>query len=131
MIVLDTHALVWWVAEPRLLGKRARAAIDAAVRDEAVHVSSISAWELALLARRGRIELSLDVADWLACVEALAWVHFVPVDNRVALRSVTLPGPLHEDPADRIIAATALVLGAPLVTKDRRLHGLPWLKAIW
>ena len=131
MIVLDTHALVWWLAEPARLSRRARSAIDQAMASRSIGVSSISAWEIATLVKKGRHELNRDAGDWLAQAEALPLVRFVPVDNRIALRSVRLPPPLHEDPADRIIAATALVLGAPLVTKDRRLHDFPPLQTVW
>jgi PIN domain nuclease of toxin-antitoxin system len=72
----------------------------------------------------------MDPADWLARVEALPFVRFVPVDNRIALRSVGLRA-AHDDPADRMIAATALILGAPLVTKDGRLRRLEGLRTLW
>jgi PIN domain nuclease of toxin-antitoxin system len=72
----------------------------------------------------------MEPADWLARVEALPFLRFVPVDNRIALRSVALRAP-HDDPADRIIVATALTLGTPLVTKDRRLRRLEGLRTLW
>ncbi|HYU35207.1 MAG TPA: PIN domain-containing protein [Thermoanaerobaculia bacterium] len=61
----------------------------------------------------------------------LPFVHFVPLDNRIALRSNHLPGEIHEDPADRIIIATALTLGAPLVSKDTRIRDYPHVETIW
>jgi PIN domain nuclease of toxin-antitoxin system len=81
--------------------------------------------------RRGRLELSMDVGDWVAKAEALPLLRFVPVDNRIALRSVLLPPPLHNDPADRIIVATALQLGATLITKDEKLRGYPHVRTVW
>ena len=65
MIVLDTHALLWWVNDPATLSKLAKKAIDAAVKSNSVHVSSISSWEIALLVERGRLRLALDVRDWI------------------------------------------------------------------
>ena len=131
MILLDTHVWVWWVAQPDRLSSPARNAITAARDDGGLQVSSISCWEIALLVRKGRLELTLPVVDWLAASEALPFVHFLPLDNRVALRANDLPGTLHEDPADRIIAATALIHGLPLVTKDRRLLAYPEITTVW
>ena len=132
VIVLDTHAFVWWVASPDRLPRKARARLDRAAGDgEALRVSSISAWEVAMLAARGRLELTMEVGAWLAAAEALPLLAFVPVDNAVALRAVSLPETLPRDPADRIIAATALGLGATLVTGDERLRGYRPLPVLW
>lgn len=131
MIVLDTHVLLWWVSDPAALSKPAKKAIDAAVKSKAVHVSCISSWEIALLVERGRLRLALDVRDWLCRCEALPFLTFVAVSNAIAVESVRLPDFPHADPADRIIAATALSLGAALVTKDDKLRNYPYLKTIW
>ena len=131
MIVLDTHILLWWVNDPTTLSTQARKAIDAAVNSKSVHVSCISSWEIALLVERGRLRLALDVRDWLCRCEALPFLTFVAVSNAIAVESVRLPDFPHADPADRIIAATALSLGAALVTKDDKLRNYPHLKTIW
>jgi PIN domain nuclease of toxin-antitoxin system len=131
VIVLDTHAWVWWVSQSASLSKTAREAIDEHVAERTIRVSSISAWEVCHLVQRGRLKLSMDVADWIAASEALPVIQFVPVDNRIALRSTTLPGRIHRDPADRIIVATALVLGATLVTRDRRLRRYSHVETLW
>lgn len=131
MIVLDTHALLWWVNDPATLSKPAKKAIDAAMKTNALYASCISSWEIALLVERGRLRLALDVRDWLCRCEALPFLTFVPVNNAIAVESVRLPDFPHTDPADRIIAATALSLGAALVTKDQKLIGYPQLTTIW
>ena len=131
MIVLDTHAWVWWVADPAKLSARARRAVDSAVEHGEVSISSISSWEVAVLVARGRLELKMDVADWVAASESLPFVRFVPVDNRIALRSVNLPAQFHADPADRLIVATALELNARLVTKDDRIRGSGVVTTVW
>lgn len=130
MIVLDTHAWVWWVAGDSRLSAAAARESDRAMGSGRLYVSSISAWEVALLVRRGRLELTMEVGDWIARSEALPFLGFVPVDNRIALRSVELDW-LHEDPADRIIVATALSLGARLVTRDRKLHAFDGVVTVW
>jgi PIN domain nuclease of toxin-antitoxin system len=131
VILLDTHAWVWWISDPRTVSRGARRAIEAAVARGQLHVSSISVWEIALLVARKRLRLTMDVASWIARSEALPFLTFVPVDNRIALRSTALPGPLHDDPADRMIIATALALGAELVTRDEKIHGYGHVRTVW
>jgi len=131
VIVLDTHTLLWWVNDPTTLSEPAKEAIDAAVKSMTVHVSCISSWEIALLVERGRLRLALDVRDWLCRCEALPFLTFVAVGNAIAIESVRLLDFPHADPADRIIAATALSLGAALVTKDDKLRNYPHIKTIW
>ena len=131
MIVLDTHVWVWWVSGFEPLSLRAQRLIGQAVKQKAVYLSSISVWEVAQLVARERLQLSMAVADWVAKSEALPFVHFIPVDNAIALKSVQLPRPLHPDPADRIIIATALTLGFPLVTRDEKITHYPHVRTIW
>jgi PIN domain nuclease of toxin-antitoxin system len=116
---------------PEQLSGPARDEIDQARQRGEVCISSISAWEVALLVRKGRLELTAPVDDWIARSEALPFIRFVPVDNRIAYRSNSLPGDLHDDPADRMIVATALTLGAPLVSRDTKIRDYPHVKTIW
>jgi PIN domain nuclease of toxin-antitoxin system len=132
MILLDTHAWVFWIGQPGRLSRKARAAIDSASQEGGgVCISAISAWEVAMLVSRGRLELTLQVEEWIRRCERLQAVRFVPVDSAIAVASVLLPGSLHPDPADRIVAATARELGCPVVTADRRLRSYPHVKTIW
>lgn len=131
MIVLDTHVWVWLISNPENLSKRAAKAVTGALKDRSILISSISAWELALLVRKKRLKLTIEVSDWVSKSESLPFIQFVPVTNSIALKSVNLPAPLHADPADRIIIATALSVGAPLVTKDKKLIGYSPVKTIW
>ena len=131
MIVLDTHAWVWFISNPELLSKRAKRYLDAAVEEKAIMISSISVWEVALLIAKKRLILTLELNDWIAKSEMLPFFKFIPVDNSVAIKSVNLPQPLHRDPADRIIIATAISLGAPIVTKDEKILNYPHVQTIW
>lgn len=97
----------------------------------AVYVSSISAWELPLLTAKGRLLLTMGVEDWIDGAEALPYLNFVPVDNRIAVRSITLPGALHNDPADRIVIASALTLGVSIVTRDEKIRRYRHVKTVW
>ncbi len=131
MIVLDTHVLVWWASRSTELPRRIGALIDRNAAEHPVHASSISAWEIAMLARKGRLRLTMPAEDWIATCEALPELLFVPADNRILLRSVGLPEPLHGDPADRIIISTALQLGAKLVTRDDKLRAYRHVETVW
>ncbi len=131
MILLDTHAWVWWVSEPSMLSARAREAIEDAAARQKLFVSAISVWEVATLVARGRLALKLPLGEWIRACESLPFLQFVPVDNAVALRSALLPEPFHQDPADRMIVATAQILDVPLVTRDGRMHSYPHVRTIW
>jgi len=131
MIVLDTHALIWWVDGSCELSKAAASAIEHAQAQGGVIVSSITAWEIAMLVDRGRLTLTMDLPSWLSTVSRVSGIRFTPVDNPIAVGSVNLPGEFHKDPADRIIVATARRFSAPLVTHDRRIRSYPHLKTVW
>lgn len=126
MIVLDTHAWLWLVIDPQRLGPDAVEAIDQA--DE-IGVSAISCWEVAMLAAKGRIALDRGTFEWLDAALAGPPAKLLPIDPEVAAVAVTLP--LHGDPADRLIVATALSRGAPLVTKDEAIQKSGLLRTIW
>ena len=131
MIVLDTHSWLWWLSDPKKLSRAARAAIQRSAAGNEALVSAISVWEVAMLVARGRLDLSMGVAEWIAQAESVDGFHFIPVDNQIALRAVQLPGVFHADPADRIIVATALARGAALATKDERIRGYPHVRSVW
>jgi len=127
-IVLDTHALIWWTQQPELLSSKAAVAIADA---EIIHVPTIAFWETALLVRKGRLALkrSQPVSDWAAEILSIPRIAAAPLDAFIAMAADGLD--MHQDPADRFIAATALELECPLVTKDDLLRGLSWLKTVW
>ena len=131
MIVLDTHAWIRWVNGTSTLSRRAHRVIGEATRAAAVFISSISVWEVAQLVSKDRLVLEMSVESWVAKSEAMPFLHFVPVDNSIFIKSVHLPGKFHKDPADRIIVATSTVLGFPLITRDQRILRYPHVKTLW
>lgn len=131
MIVLDTHSLVWWVTGDSALSKKARTVIEREQAGGEIIISSISAWEIAMLVERERLFFTMDVGSWLAMVAEIDAVRFLPVDVDIAVKSVSLPGEFHKDPADRMIVATARKLAAPLVTKDDKIRAYSHVKTIW
>ena len=131
MILLDTHAWVWYISNPELLSKKVKIVIEESIKKESVFISTISTWEVALLVSKQRLKLTLSLEDWIARSEAFPFFHFIAVTNRIAIRSVNLQPPLHADPADRIIIATALTEGLPVVTKDEKVARYPAVRTIW
>lgn len=121
LVLLDTHAFVWLLNGNQRLGRKARKAIQRSLDETAVLVSAISPWEIAMLVGKGRLVLDRDVGEWLRAALALPGVRLEPLSPDISVASTRLPGALHADPADRIIAATARHLGASLVTEDRLL----------
>jgi PIN domain nuclease of toxin-antitoxin system len=131
MIVLDTHALVWWADSGSKLSKKAQQATRVKARRRELIASAISVFEIVTLERRGRLAFKAPVAEWLADLRMLPELNIQPVTDEIAERAGGFGEVFPGDPADRIIAATALVLGAPLVTHDRKLMDLPNLATIW
>lgn len=128
MIVLDTHAWIWWAAESSRLSTRARAA---AIEAESLGVCAISCWEVAMLVAKGRMRLDRDTLAFVRQALALPRVELLQLTPEIAVASASLGPDFPGDSADRMIAATALALDSVVVTKDRRLKGLPGLKTIW
>jgi PIN domain nuclease of toxin-antitoxin system len=118
MIVIDTHVLVWTLDDDARLGPRARSLID---QSETILLSAISIWEIALLVKQSRLALKMDIADWVKQALALPSLLLAPLDPAIAIDSVNLPGDFHNDPADRIVIATARHHDVPLLTIDQAI----------
>lgn len=131
MIVLDTNALIWWINDSEKLSKRAKKLIKEAEKNQAIYISSISILEIYVLVKKGRLRFDRPKEKWLKSLESLPYVHFVPIDNQIAVASVELPDFSHKDPADRMIIATALLTGATLITSDEKILKYKNVKTIW
>jgi PIN domain nuclease of toxin-antitoxin system len=129
VIVLDTHAWLWWVAEPQRLSQGAREAID---RTERLGIATISCWEIAMLAEAGRIELDRAIERWVEQALADPRTRSLPLTSSVAVRAALLGRDRFVgDPADRIIYATAREVGASLVTRDEAIREFDARGTIW
>lgn len=133
MIVIDTHVVVWWAnGDFDKLSNLAKKSLASAEKlDGGILVSAISAWEIAILVGKGRMSLAMELEDWLNNVETLPGIRFLPIDRHIATQSTRLPGSFHQDPADRIIVATARRLNLPLVTADERIREYAHVRTIW
>ena len=131
MILLDTHAWIWWLSNPSHLSALAKERIDRELASGKALVSSMSVWEACLLHKQGRLSFTVSFETWLAKCEALPFFSFLPVSNAIAVRSVTLPGEFHKDPADRIIVSTAQITDSVLISKDAKIRAYPHIKTVW
>ena len=119
--LLDTHVLLWWFdASPRLPASYERLIRDPNP-DDPFWVSDISLWEIAMLVQLGRIRLRMPLREWLEAATAPPLVRRIGISPAVAAEVAGLPDTFHRDPADRILVATARILGATLLTQDRRI----------
>ena len=119
--LLDTHVLIWWLDDPDRLSPAQRNVVAAASRESPLLVSDITLWEVATLHSLGRIALTIPLREWLDKAAAPPLVRRKGISPAVAAALAALPDSFHRDPADRILVATALVLGATLLTQDRRI----------
>ena len=119
--LLDTHILLWWLKEDQRLSPGQRQILQGADEKNPLRVADITLWEIATLSSLGRINLHLPLRDWLEQAVAPPLVQLLPITPAVAAAVAALPDSFHRDPADRILVATAQVLGATLLTHDRRI----------
>ena len=127
-MLLDTCTLLWLASTPQELPGSVRRAITENAGN--LFISAITAFEIGIKHRRGALHLPLPPADWIARALEHHGVQELPVDWRIAERSTSLP-PLHKDPADRIIIATSLTTGAPILTPDREIRQYPGVAVVW
>ena len=120
-LLLDTHILLWWLNDSARLSAGQREALGRANEKSPLLVSDISLWEVAMLHNLDRIRLAMPLRDWLSKAVAPPLVRTQGISPPIATEVAALPDSFHRDPADRIIVATARVLGARLLTQDRRI----------
>lgn len=117
-LLLDTHIWLWSLLEPARLAKLVAAELENP--DNELWLSPISLWEVLILVEKRRVVLDLDPAAWIRRVLARVPFKEAPLNHEVALKSRSLSLD-HQDPADRFLAATALIYDLTLVTADERL----------
>jgi PIN domain nuclease of toxin-antitoxin system len=130
MILVDTHVVLWLALEPDNISKKARAVIEE-TRDsgEGLAISDITLLEIAQIEKKRRVKLNSTLETFLSEIEARFVV--LPITGRVCVRAMGLPALYPKDPADRVIGATALVEGLPLVTADDDIRRSKALHTIW
>lgn len=128
MILLDTHAMVWLASDPKRLSAAARQAINA--HTATLHISAVTAWEISLLVRSGRLTLPMRPEDFVERTIRHAGLIELPITRESAQASVALPA-LHNDPFDRVLIAECGLRQLSLITADRVIAQYPGLRVIW
>jgi PIN domain nuclease of toxin-antitoxin system len=130
MVVCDTHVLLYDAMEPAKLSRTARDLLEEATRNGELACSGISLWEVAMLIHKRRIPVAGETLRFLNQLMELRQVTALPITPEIAALAYSSAFS-HGDPADRIIAATAMAHGALLITEDRLLHEVQGLTAVW
>jgi PIN domain nuclease of toxin-antitoxin system len=132
LTICDTHILLFWADDPSRLSAPASAALDLGVQSATLACSDISLWEIAMLYSRGRINnrAGISSAAYMQDILIGMILTVLPVTAEIAELSQSAVFS-HGDPADRLIAATALAHRAALITADEKLRAIPNLRCIW
>ena len=121
MALLDTHVLIWWLNDYQRLSPAQQNVVGSASAESPLLISDISLWEVAALHSLGRIQLTIPLREWLGKAVAPPLVRRYGISPAIAVELSALPDSFHRDPVDRILVATARVLGATLLTQDHRI----------
>jgi PIN domain nuclease of toxin-antitoxin system len=119
--LLDTHILIWWVQDAPSLPERHRQILSKADPKHPLLLADITLWEIATLHSQGKLRFAIPLREWLERASAPPLVQRCGLTPAVATETAALPAHFPRDPADRIIASTAKVFGATLLTCDRRI----------
>jgi PIN domain nuclease of toxin-antitoxin system len=125
-ILLDTHVIIWSLLKPEELSVDIKKIIESAQEDNRLLISSISLWEIAMLKNKKRINIYEPLKDFLQAITDIDGIKVIDILPDIAADSVSLTDDFHGDPADRIIAATAINAGAVLLTRDQQI--LSWVE---
>jgi len=128
VIVLDTHAWLWWQTAEEKLSSRAQTEIDGADR---IGICTISCYEVARAAARGRIRLDREARAWISQALSVEGVEPLELTHRIAADAGALGPEFPGDPVDRVIYATTVAHRTRLVTRDRELRRLDPALTVW
>ena len=131
MITLDTHIIIWDALQPEKLSPKVRTTIDRANEMGEIVIADISLWEIAMLMAKKRLNIDTTYTEFISLVRAANHYVFESITPEIADLSVSLHSEINLDPADRLICATSIVRGAPLVTADSNLRASKLVKTIW
>src|SRR5438132_8687086 len=122
MVLLDTHVWVWWMLGQKDLPSHQHAQLTDLSKTQPPLLSDVSLWEVQMMYSKGRLPLQIPFAQWLYQAAQPDVVQLVRITPAIAIKLAELPRDLQADPADRIIVATAIVHGVPLLTHDRKIQ---------
>ncbi|MEI6243329.1 MAG: type II toxin-antitoxin system VapC family toxin [Chlamydiota bacterium] len=120
-ILLDTHVWIWAMMGDSCLSESFRQTFERVGKTHGILLSSMSIWEIGMLVQKKRIEIDMDVLDWVERALGLSGLDLCPISPRIAIQSTRLTGDVHGDPVDRLLIATAFEENAVLVTCDHKI----------
>ena len=130
VILIDTHVILWLTLEPEKLSTRAATMIrETRLKGDAVAISAMSLYEISLIARRGRVEIGIQIGSFLTEIQEGFVVK--PITAEIADVATSFPKAYPRDPMDRLVGATAIVEGLPLITTDDRIRRSGLVQTIW
>jgi len=132
LTICDTHILLFWADAPHRLSATAKEAVESGIETESLACSDISLWEIAMLYTRGRINNQAGISSqaYLEDIISAMNLSVLPITAEIAELSQRDTF-VHGDPADRLIAATALAHRTQLITADEKLRSIPELRCVW
>jgi PIN domain nuclease of toxin-antitoxin system len=131
VILLDTHVLVWMVADEDRLSRHAKSAIQRARLSDGLGIADVTIWELAFLIARGALRTHSTTENTVRNFVTLSGVSVKPITAEIAVLATQFPEDYPKDPIDRLIGATARAEGIALITRDERIRSSPLLRTIW
>jgi PIN domain nuclease of toxin-antitoxin system len=131
MVTVDTHVLVWLALAPNQLSSTAQQAVAHATLTDGILLADISLWEVAMLVQKGRIQINTDIESFLPLALQAFAIKVRPITPQIAALAAQFSSSVNQDPADRLIIATAAVENVPLVTADRNLQAANIVPTIW
>ncbi len=129
MIILDTCAIIWDALEPSKLSSKAKGAIKRSGNE--LLICDISIWEISLLIKRKRLLIDENTSDFINLVLQSRSFQVQGITPEIAELSVNFGPEVNNDPVDRLIAATSIVMNAPVITADKNLRDAPVIDVIW
>ena len=131
MIVLDTHVILWDALVPERLSELARKTIVQANENDGLIICDISLWEIAMLLQKGRVQVDVDSQTFINLLLQANKSRVLATSPQIAVLAAQFPAEINKDPADRLIAATALVENATLITANRNLRAAGLIPTLW
>lgn len=128
-MLLDTHAILWWILDPDKLSTKAAEICNTLDRTSA-SLSSVSIWEIGIKIKKGKLDIGISIEDFTQRLKKLGFIRIIPVDEAIWIRNLSLEWD-HTDPADRTIVATAQIENLPILTKDEAIHQFEGVKTVW
>ncbi|MEA5580482.1 type II toxin-antitoxin system VapC family toxin [Nodularia harveyana UHCC-0300] len=119
-VILDTCALIWWSLDPDKLSQRAKEVCDYMEKEKNGLVTSTSVWEIAIKIKNKKLDLGVDIDEYVTTLKKSDVIRIIPIDEDIWLESVNLEWE-HRDPVDRVVVAVAKINHAAIITADKKI----------